>query len=59
MRDEVVTVLIAALGRPEVSAQAAGEARRVMEIRWYRSSRSRLADEGTPVEARRELPQVL
>jgi len=58
MRDEVVTVLIAALGRPEVSAQAAEKLARYGNPLVPELAR-RLADEGTPVEARRELPQVL
>jgi AAA family ATP:ADP antiporter len=58
MRQEVVAALIAALGRPEVSTQAAEKLAQYGNPLVPELAR-RLADEGTSVEVRRELPQVL
>lgn len=58
MRQEVVGALLAALPRPEVSSDAAEKLSRYGNPLVPELAR-RLHDEGTPVEIRREVPQVL
>jgi len=58
MRREVVAALIAGLARPDVSSEAAEKLARYGNAIVPELAR-RLVDERTPVEIRRELPQVL
>ncbi len=58
MREEVVAALIDALGRADVSSEAAEKLARYGNPLVPELAR-RMKDEATPVETRRELPQVL
>jgi ATP:ADP antiporter, AAA family len=58
MRDEVVSALLGALARPELTADAADRLSRFGNALVPRLAQC-LSDAGTPVETKRELPQVL
>jgi AAA family ATP:ADP antiporter len=58
MRDEVVSALLAALARPELTDDAAGRLSRFGNALVPRLAQC-LNDPATPVETKRELPQVL
>jgi ATP:ADP antiporter, AAA family len=58
MRDEVVSALLAALGRPELTPEAADRLSRYGNALVPRLAQC-LADPGAPLETKRELPQVL
>ena len=58
MRDEVIAALLAALARPDVSSDAAAKLARYGNALIPELAR-RLEDPATPVEVKREVPQIL